>query len=197
MRLLNTRSYQRGVRLEIVEKWGNDIPQYAIFSHTWSDSEVLIADILNGTFNGRAGFFKLESALLQAKSDGWDWLWADNCCIDKTNSVELSEAINSMFKYYKRDLLCISCRCIYHCVGRRNPKSSMVETRLDTPRTYRPILFAILLSDMGLLRYQERSSRNDQRHHWHRGRVLDWLSDRARQHCKTHGLGSVSGNHTR
>lgn len=106
MRLLNTRSYQRGVRLEIVEKWGNDIPQYAIFSHTWSDSEVLFADILNGTFGGRAGFFKLEAALLQAKNDGWEWLWADNCCIDKTNSVELSEAINSMFKYYKDAEIC-------------------------------------------------------------------------------------------
>lgn len=107
MRLLNARSYQPGVRkLEIIEQWGNRIPRYAIFSHTWSDSEVLFADVLNETFCDRSGFYKLESALLQAKNDGWDWLWADNCCIDKTNSVELSEAINSMFKYYKDAEIC-------------------------------------------------------------------------------------------
>ena len=43
---------------------------------------------------------------MQAQDDVWDWLWADNCCIDKTNSVELSEAINSMFKYYKEAKVC-------------------------------------------------------------------------------------------
>lgn len=107
MRLLNIKSYQRGSRkLEIIERWGDAIPRYAIFSHTWTDSEVLFADVINGTFADRDGFFKLESAIMQAREDGWDWLWADNCCIDKTNSVELSEAINSMFRYYKEAQIC-------------------------------------------------------------------------------------------
>lgn len=107
MRLLNAKSYQRGSRtLEIIERWGDGIPPYAIFSHTWAESEVLFADVLNGTFVNRYGFFKLEAAIMQAKEDGWDWLWADNCCIDKTNSVELSEAINSMFRYYKDAQIC-------------------------------------------------------------------------------------------
>jgi hypothetical protein len=107
MRLLNTRSYEPGTRkLDITEQWGDDIPPYAIFSHTWSSSEVTFADVLNGSCFDRDAFFKLEKAILQSKQDGWDWLWADNCCIDKTNSVELSEAINSMFKYYKDAEIC-------------------------------------------------------------------------------------------
>jgi hypothetical protein len=27
-------------------------------------------------------------------------MWVDTCCIDKRNAVELSEAINSMFRWY-------------------------------------------------------------------------------------------------
>jgi hypothetical protein len=107
MRLLNAGSYQPGARkLEMIEQWGGAVPPYAIFSHTWSDSEVTFDDVQNGTFTGRPSFFKLESALIQTKRDGWNWLWADNCCIDKTNSVELSEAINSMFKYYRNAEVC-------------------------------------------------------------------------------------------
>lgn len=107
MRLLNTKSYAPGIRkLDMIEQWGDELPPYAIFSHTWSNSEVSFADVQNGTCFDRPSFFKLESALVQAKKDGWDWLWADNCCIDKTNSVELSEAINSMFKYYKNAEIC-------------------------------------------------------------------------------------------
>ncbi|KAM0230130.1 hypothetical protein ACHAPO_009497 [Fusarium lateritium] len=33
-------------------------------------------------------------------------VWIDTCCIDKTSSAELSEAINSMFKWYQQASLC-------------------------------------------------------------------------------------------
>lgn len=32
--------------------------------------------------------------------------WIDSCCIDKTSSAELSEAINSMFKWYQKAQVC-------------------------------------------------------------------------------------------
>jgi hypothetical protein len=35
-------------------------------------------------------------------SSGYDWVWADTVCIDKTSSAELSEAVNSMFHWYSR-----------------------------------------------------------------------------------------------
>ena len=34
------------------------------------------------------------------------YAWIDNCCIDKTNAVKLSEAINSMFRWYEEASLC-------------------------------------------------------------------------------------------
>ena len=35
------------------------------------------------------------------------YLWADTCCIDKSSSAELSEAINSMCRWYQRSQACI------------------------------------------------------------------------------------------
>ena len=49
---------------------------------------------------------KVRNFLLKAEEDGLDWAWADTCCIDKTSSAELTEAINSMFQYYYRSEIC-------------------------------------------------------------------------------------------
>ena len=49
---------------------------------------------------------KLRSALALAEKHGYRWLWVDTCCIDKTSSAELSEAINSMFRYYSLSDIC-------------------------------------------------------------------------------------------
>ncbi|KAI0639265.1 hypothetical protein C8Q77DRAFT_1204784 [Trametes polyzona] len=43
---------------------------------------------------------------MYAEADGYDWLWVDTCCIDKTSSAELSEAINSMYDWYSRASAC-------------------------------------------------------------------------------------------
>lgn len=37
-----------------------------------------------------------------------DWIWIDTACIDKTSSAELTEAINSMFCWYKQAHHCIA-----------------------------------------------------------------------------------------
>ena len=49
---------------------------------------------------------KIRSFLLKAEEHGFDWAWADTCCIDKTSSAELTEAINSMFQYYSHSEVC-------------------------------------------------------------------------------------------
>ncbi|KAH7357142.1 hypothetical protein BKA65DRAFT_221642 [Rhexocercosporidium sp. MPI-PUGE-AT-0058] len=41
-----------------------------------------------------------------AASFGFEYIWIDTCCIDKTNNVELTEAINSMFNYYRDAEVC-------------------------------------------------------------------------------------------
>ena len=42
---------------------------------------------------------KIQGFLKVAQASGYEWAWADTCCIDKTSSSDLSEAINSMFSY--------------------------------------------------------------------------------------------------
>jgi len=41
-----------------------------------------------------------------AKSDGFEYVWIGSCCIDKTSSTELFEAINSMSEWYGKSVVC-------------------------------------------------------------------------------------------
>jgi hypothetical protein len=68
---------------------GTDIPSYAILSHRWQREEVLFADIIHDTVATREGYAKLKRAILQARADGYLYLWADTCCIDKRSSAIL------------------------------------------------------------------------------------------------------------
>ena len=49
---------------------------------------------------------KVRQACAVARLDGWSQLWVDTSCIDKTSSSELSEAINSMFAWYRDAAVC-------------------------------------------------------------------------------------------
>jgi hypothetical protein len=100
MRLLNTST------LKIEEFFGNAIPLYAILSHTWSAEEVTLQDMLDNTPFHKKGFQKLIYSCTQARSDGLAYIWIDTCCIDKTSSAELSEAINSMYRWYNESVYC-------------------------------------------------------------------------------------------
>lgn len=42
----------------------------------------------------------------QSQSDGIGYVWIDTCCIDKSSSTELSESINSMYRWYQKSALC-------------------------------------------------------------------------------------------
>ena len=77
------------------------IPEYAILSHTWEGEEVTFEDLQNGTGTKKAGYEKIRFCAEQAKRDGLQYFWVDTCCIDKSNSAELAEAINSMFRWYR------------------------------------------------------------------------------------------------
>jgi hypothetical protein len=83
---------------------GDDsIPPYAILSHTWGpeNEEVTFEDIANGTAENNPGYAKVRYCGSQARGDGLAYFWIDTCCIQKSNSVELQEAINSMFRWYR------------------------------------------------------------------------------------------------
>jgi len=87
----------------LVEYFKKDIPPYAILSHTWgADSEeVTYKDLVEGKATLKIGYKKLHFCGKQASLDGLDHFWVDSCCIDKASSAELSEAITSMFRWYR------------------------------------------------------------------------------------------------
>ncbi|KAF2647145.1 HET-domain-containing protein, partial [Lophiostoma macrostomum CBS 122681] len=87
---------------------GDDIiPPYAILSHTWKEGEeVTFKDLTDGTGQKRAGYEKIRFCGQQAERDGLQYFWVDTCCIDKSSSAELSEAINSMFRWYRDAAKC-------------------------------------------------------------------------------------------
>ena len=85
------------------------VPAYVILSHTWAvdnSQEVSFQDIEAGMGSGKAGFKKIKFCADQAELDGLKYFWIDTCCIDKKNAVELSEAINSMFRWYQKAAQC-------------------------------------------------------------------------------------------
>ncbi|KAL2071100.1 hypothetical protein VTL71DRAFT_12335 [Oculimacula yallundae] len=100
MRLLNTTT------IELEEYIGESIPSYAILSHRWEGEEVTFQDLREGRGENMAGYSKITGCCRQAKIDGWGYAWVDSCCIDKSSSAELSEALNSMFKWYQDAEVC-------------------------------------------------------------------------------------------
>ncbi|KAL8769558.1 MAG: hypothetical protein Q9209_004489 [Squamulea sp. 1 TL-2023] len=94
MRLLKTRT------LDFVDCVHPDTTDYAILSHTWGEEEVSLQDLHKPESKHLQGYKKIELFCAQALSHGYEYAWADTCCIDKKNSVELSEAINSMYNWY-------------------------------------------------------------------------------------------------
>ncbi|KAH8900164.1 HET-domain-containing protein [Thozetella sp. PMI_491] len=100
MRLLDTHTLQ----LELFE--GGPKAAYAILSHTWGPDEVGFHDLGRDHALSLAGWAKIEGACSVARKEGYQYIWIDTCCIDKTSSAELSEAINSMWKWYADAEVC-------------------------------------------------------------------------------------------
>ena len=87
-----------------------NIPPYAILSHTWGTPEeevtFQVMELRDGTARKKRGYKKIEFCVNRAKKVGLEYSWVDTCCIDKTNSVELGAAINSMFVWYQKSERC-------------------------------------------------------------------------------------------
>ena len=119
MRLMDTRTGH------LEEFTLSNVPKYAILSHTWSEKETTYQDVqkrlvfipppttiselnlcTSTTFPNLGE--KIVSCCKLALENGHKWIWIDTCCIDKTSSTELSEAINSMFEWYQNAEICIA-----------------------------------------------------------------------------------------
>ena len=105
MRLLNTRTLR-------FQQFDDPLKiDYAILSHVWSkDGEQSFRDVESIIAASSQSpspqdphahvSEKIRQCCAHAWADGYNWIWIDSCCIDQASSAELSEAINSMYKWY-------------------------------------------------------------------------------------------------
>ncbi|KAI6038838.1 heterokaryon incompatibility protein-domain-containing protein, partial [Pisolithus marmoratus] len=112
-------SRERGIQQakhkpEVTKELDDTTISYAILSHRWTN-EVSYKEIMalmkmeeeeREEVRQRDGYRKIIESCKQAIKDRYEWLWIDTCCIDKRSSAELSEAINSMYRWYQNAQVC-------------------------------------------------------------------------------------------
>jgi len=117
----------RAVDMTFHEFEGSSIPPYAILSHRWEGEEVTYQEMRDrasatatrfrstndqelksqtAATERKSGFKKIRQCCEQASEDMIEYVWVDTCCIDKSSSAELSEAINSMYVWYQQSIVC-------------------------------------------------------------------------------------------
>lgn len=103
MRLINAKTLQ-------IEEFSveNQIPAYIALSHTWTEDEVTLKDMTSDERLAKPAWHKITGICRKAIDLNIRYAWIDTCCIDKSSSAELSEAINSMFKWYANASRCIT-----------------------------------------------------------------------------------------
>ena len=104
MRLLEIKSLGEFSLVQVATH--NTLP-YAVLSHTWTHGqEVTYKDLVSGAGKSKTGYEKIKFCGEQATQDGLQYFWVDTCCIDKSDSTELTTAINSMFRWYRNAKKC-------------------------------------------------------------------------------------------
>lgn len=95
MHLINCHSLQ-------LEEFNSEYSvEYVILSHRWQEDEPNYQDCQNLATCNKKGVGKVTTACQLALSSNYSYIWIDTVCIDKTSSSALSEAINSMFRWYQ------------------------------------------------------------------------------------------------
>ncbi|KAH7309122.1 heterokaryon incompatibility protein-domain-containing protein [Stachybotrys elegans] len=102
MRLLDATT------LELGDFPDSRAPPYIILSHTWGHDEITFQEMQgdHAALEDRASYQKIKGCCRKARGDGYGYVWIDTCCIDKTSSAELTEAINSMYRWYSNADIC-------------------------------------------------------------------------------------------
>ena len=126
MRLINVKAFMKREQVmsnggavnrqtKVLEFADDEATLYSILSHRWTGQEVNYEEIVDlakmekderNEVRRRLGYQKILASCEQAKKDEFEWLWVDTCCIDKRSSAELSEAINSMYRWYENSGVC-------------------------------------------------------------------------------------------
>ncbi|KAK4508618.1 hypothetical protein PRZ48_002357 [Zasmidium cellare] len=105
MRLVNVNT------LELAEFANDQAPGYVAASHRWmTGCETTFKKVLKKRDRDGAGYKKVEAFARYIRSNipSIQWLWIDTCCINQDSAAELSEAVNLMFEWYRRSIVCIA-----------------------------------------------------------------------------------------
>ena len=108
--------FLRTDRAELVYRPSSEGVVHAILSHVWGPSEQSFQDLqaLQALYSSPSdnprshASNKIRNFCIYAEAAGYELAWDDTCCIDKTSSAELSEAINSMYTWYANADVCFA-----------------------------------------------------------------------------------------
>lgn len=92
--------------LSLVSFLPGNTPLYAIFSDTWRPEEVTCQDMRLETGRNKAGFHRVRLCASKTWRDGLEFFWVYSCCAKKTNSEDLNEAAQSMFRWFAEAVTC-------------------------------------------------------------------------------------------
>lgn len=102
MRVLDTETLEFREFPDLLDK------PYAILSHRWGPDEITYKQYrkTRESIQNCAGYKKVVAFCRVARQRDFRYAWVDTCCIDKRSSAELTEAINSMHRWYKESTEC-------------------------------------------------------------------------------------------
>ncbi|OAX41527.1 hypothetical protein K503DRAFT_485565 [Rhizopogon vinicolor AM-OR11-026] len=82
---------------------------YVMLSHRWEDDELALTNLKGESVYDlpTSRFHKVRGFCRQAARWGFDWAWADTCCIDQMSSSDVQESISTMFSWYRKSALTI------------------------------------------------------------------------------------------
>ncbi|KAK6600976.1 HET domain-containing protein [Botrytis cinerea] len=106
MRLLH---YNSDGNFSLTEPFNKVIPEYAILSQRWETEKAKFGDLQKEIGTKKAGYKKLRFYKEEARGVGLKYFWVDTCCIDKSSSTELAEALNSMYRWCRDAARCYVC----------------------------------------------------------------------------------------
>lgn len=104
MRLLNIHTFE-------LRECTRNPPPYVIASHRWkAGTEACLKDLRKNRNAHKDGYRKVEGFAKYVRDHicHIDWLWIDTCCVDQRSSQEVTEAVNSMFRWYADAEVCLA-----------------------------------------------------------------------------------------
>ena len=120
--------------------------RYAIMSHCWcaagSAEEMQFEELNEATLKtvrdlrNRSGYRKIVESCLLARKEGLEWLWVDTCCIMRGSKTELSEAVNSMYQWYRNSEICFAYLHDVKFPSSTEPDAEMFPTSNGRPKWF-------------------------------------------------------------